>query len=64
MPRPRPDVSVEFALAYAGMNQQQRDAAIDPRTGRPLVRVGQLEFACLATLASEVERLRRVCENE
>lgn len=52
-------ISLEFALAYAKMNQQQKDAAIDPRTGRSLVRVGQLEFACMKVLAEEVERLSK-----
>ncbi len=51
-------LSLEFALAYARMNQQQRDAAINPLTKKPLVVVGELEWECLRVLADEVERLR------
>jgi len=54
-------VSVKFALAYARMNQQQKDAAAG-RTGRPLVVVGELEWECLRVLADEVERLRTELE--
>lgn len=50
-------VTLEFALAYARMNQQQRDAVRD-NLGRPLVVVGELEWACLRALADEVDRLK------